>query len=871
MNSPSQHQIALTYSQHSIITSRVTIPKQAPFYVQRTRLMSRFLDENRAKVTLIAASAGFGKTTLAAEWARIHADEVAWLSLDISDNHLVRFWLSVHAAIQRIASSFLSRLDLFLQSVRDGSVETAISLLLNELYSLPSVITLIVDDYHTITNQSVHESMGFFIGHLPDHVKLVILSRTRPPLSLSRLRVQQELLELSNDDLRFTFEEINELQSQSLRDQLTLEELLLLEQKTEGWVAGLILAFLSFSEKQDRTAYMNTFSGNSRNIFDYLLDEVLSRQSTEVQNFLLVTSILNSFSPSLAAAVMDQSGAEKQLHEVEEARLFIVPLDDTRSWFRYHHLFAEMLKTRLSKKMSSAEIVNLHRRAAIWYDQEGLALEAIQHAFEAKDYVLSASCMDRHFNSIIKNGDESILLDLLDMLPIKNMIVHPDLFYFQAGSMAVSGRTDDAKRFLHKVERFMEEEFFIPEKEQVVVQMQLDLYRASIAFYQGDVDTFVELLDQNREGIERFSSIVKVVNVGEALLFRGPIGFGGRLKKMAYLSAKVSTSEERRALIHFALQGHGFIFLSDLFYEWNRLDDASLQVEKALVMCSSSEQVSVWVPGVILQSKILKALGHIEEAAVVLRMAIKELKQHHSPRWERLLEAAHIRILLSQGLVNSGDEWLAKSHISTTDKPNVTREYEQITLAHILMARQAFNEAIPWLNKLLSEARRTDRMGSQIEILLLLAVSYEILSKNSQAFEALEQALKLAEPEGYIRIFLDEGVPLTRMLQRYLSERSTTSDVDYVHQLLQSYQLEPLYNDTSKAMRTSDSSIAFHFTKRELELMFFIVEGLSNDEIASRLFLSPGTVKRYIHNIYQKLDVKNRVQAVSKIREHQLL
>lgn len=260
MNSPSQHPIALTYSQQSIIASRVTIPKQASYYVQRTRLMSKLMDENRAKVTLIAASAGFGKTTLAAEWARIHVDEVAWISLDIADNHLVRFWLSIRAAIQRIASPFLSRFELFLQSVRDGSVETAISLLLNELYSLPGAITLIVDDYHTITNQSIHESMGFFIGHLPANMKLVILSRTLPPLALSRLRVQQELLELSHDDLRFTFDEMDELQTQSLRDQLTSEELVLLEQKTEGW----------------------------------------------------------------AAAVMDQSDAEILLQEVEEARLFII-------------------------------------------------------------------------------------------------------------------------------------------------------------------------------------------------------------------------------------------------------------------------------------------------------------------------------------------------------------------------------------------------------------------------------------------------------------------------------------------------------------------------------------------------------------------
>lgn len=865
MNSPAPREHALSYSQHSMALSRLAVPKQAPHYVLRTRLLKKLADSNNARLTVIAAPAGFGKTTLAAEWARSHSNGVAWLSLDTADNHLVRFWLSMQQTLQGLEASLAKEaMEVFGQSVRDGYVDTAISLLLNELQSIPQSITLILDDYHAITNETIHESMNFFIGHLPPSVKLILVSRTLPPLALSRVRVQQELLEFNSEDLRFTLEEIQELQAHSPTSRLTEEELYLLEQKTEGWIAGLILAFMSLSEKQDRTAYMHTFSGNNRYIFDYLLDEVLSKQSANIQQFLLQTSLLNSFSPALAAAVTEDEDAELILQEIEALRLFIIPLDDTRTWFRYHHLFAEMLKSRLHKRLGTEECAALHRRAALWYDKERLAMEAIRHAFEAEDYVLAAACMARHFHSIVENGEETVLLQLLDRMPMENMIVHPDLFYFQAGAMAVSGRPDESKRFLHKVETFMKEDNHIPVQEQAVIQMKLNLYRASVAFYQGDIDTFIEILDQNTEGLQRFASIVKVVNVGEALLLRGPIGFGGRLKKMAYLSAKVSTSEERRALVHYTLQGHGFIFLSDLYYEWNRLDDARIQVDKALASCNSSIHLSVWVPGIILQARILQAMGQADEAEEILNDALEELRRQHSPRWERLLEAAQIRCQLAKGHVSTGQAWLEQRHISTSDRPNVTREYEQITLARILLGSNDRNEAIAWLNKLLSEARRADRIGSQIEILLLLAQAYSH-HEQEHAFHALEAALELAEPDNYIRIFLDEGLPMWQLLQRWIAvkRQDEGQTAAYVEQLLGAYKGEPC--------NRNPASTDILFTQRERELLYYIVEGRSNEEIALELFLSQGTIKRYIHHIYQKLQVRNRVQAVSKIKELNLL
>ncbi|WP_127531745.1 LuxR C-terminal-related transcriptional regulator [Paenibacillus kobensis] len=870
MNSNPTHH-SPNHIQHIAVSSRTLIPKQTTHYVMRSRLMNKLSDIQRVKLTIIAASAGFGKTSLAAEWARHRTESTVWLSLEAKDNDPLRFWASIVLSVTAKVPIQLPT-DLLIQSIREGSIDVAVSLLLDELQRSSEPLAFILDDYHLITDENIHESLFSFITYLPAQHHLVILSRTIPPFPLARLRAQQELLEVNSDDLRFNLAEIQHLQALSLRPPLTIGELSLLEHKTEGWVAGIILALLSLTEKKDRTAFMASFSGNHRHIFDYLIDEVLSQQPEEKQSFLLRTSILHSFSASLAEAVHDVPRASQHLADIELAQLFLIPLDETRTWYRYHHLFAEMLQARLYKKESAQARAELHRRASRWYEQANMIIESVHHSLEAEEYADAAARMVKHFNYFIDQGEDSTLLGWLDSMPMEYQIGHADLFYFQAGSMAVSGQLEQANRFLDKAEHFMNRDHALTDEEQRIFQMKMNLYRASVAYYQGDIDSFLAILDTNLEALERFASIVKVINTTEALLYRGPIGFGGRLKKMAYLSLKVSSSEQRRAMLHYTLQGHGFIFLSDLYYEWNRLEEAYEQAEKALASHEVSRHISVWVTGIVVKSKIYKATGKAADAEQILQSGLHEVKLLQAPRWERLLEAAYIRLKLSLGSSDAGDRWLAKHHLSTTDNPHVTREYEQITLAKILMAQQDYVQAIPWLHRLLGEAKRTDRIGSQLEILLLLAQAYDAQNDIAQAWDSLELALSIAASEGYIRIFLDEGLTMAQLLLRWKDQVPTAmrgTEYEYASQLLDLFRSE-LTKDEGQN-RNPLSTLDVHFTNRELELLSYIVQGYSNEEIASELIISPGTVKRYIHHIYQKLDVRNRVQAVARIKEHHLI
>lgn len=678
--------------------------------------------------------------------------------------------------------------------------------------------------------------------------------------------------------MRFTFHDIQQLQSLSLRQELTNEELSLLEKKTEGWIAGIILAFLSISNKVVRTAYFHSFSGNHRHIFDYLIDEVLSQQPEDIQSFLMRTSMLHSFCPALAEAVLLEPEAANIVVRIEQAQLFLVPLDDTRTWYRYHHLFAEALLTKFHSKEHEQTRMELHRRAAAWYENHGMIIDAIHHLLQAWEYETAALCMAKYFTVIIELGEEAALLRWLESMPMTYRISHPDLFYFQAGIMATSGQPEQAKQFLLQVEAFMSEAAELTQDQHRIIHMKMELYRASVAFYQGDIDTFVHILDQNLEALERFASIVKVVNVSEALLYRGPIGFGGRLKKMAYLSSKVSASPERRAMIHHTLQGHGFIFLADLYYEWNRLEEADQQVNIALSVGDSSGHLSVWVPGVILKSKIMKALKKEEEAEQLLIQALDEVKLTHAPRWKRLLEAAHIRYRISHGslLPDDGASWISRSHLSTADRPHVTREYEQITLARILLVNGDYAKAIPWISRLLNEARRADRIGSQLELLLLLAQAYWSSEQWEQSRDALERALRLPMSEGYTRIFWDEGDSFMHVLQNWVNEHNETCyKAEYIYATslidLSKPRQEPFIHNQAVPDPIESNHSSYSFTNREFELMSYLVAGSSNAHIARQLIIATGTVKRYIHHIYQKLGVKNRVQAVKKIQEEGLI
>ncbi|MCR8842432.1 LuxR C-terminal-related transcriptional regulator [Paenibacillus sp. SC116] len=849
-----------------MLTSKISIPAQSAHDVIRTRLMTRLDDSIINRLTIVTAPAGFGKTTLVSRWIHIRNRRAAWISLDETSNELISFWSDVSYAIDSRFPGFAGTMLPILQSCKGYSGEMVASFLLQELIRLDERCLLVLDDYHMISNSTVHNSLSFVIEHLPETLRIILLSRMTPPLPLSRLRSRKQMGEINGADLRFTLEEVHELQLKSSQSLLSDNDLALIQQKTEGWAAGLILAFLYVEGKGNISATVKTFSGNNHYIFDYFMEEVLSRQSDDIQLFLLQTAVLDSICIPLVNAVTERSDAAQLLSTLERNHMFLNRIDDTRTWYRYHHLFITMLRERLVYKLSSLDLKNLHRRAYEWLNSNGLCMQAISHALQAGAHEAAAECMDRNLAVIISSGEESTLLDWLEQIPLSLIATHPDLFYFQVGKMAFMGRLEEASRLLEQVMQHINRDAgsiitasaMNPGDER----LRLGLFQASIAYYQGDVDKFIALIDVNMEGLKKFASIVKVVNLHEALLYRGPIGFGGRLSKMHELSMKVSESEQRRQAVHYALQGHGYVFLADLYYEWNRLDEAVSALDQIATVRLSPQTLGIMVPCVILQSKIHQARGEWDEAKNVIEQMIRYFDNQPYKHWLIMLEARLVRICYAQGDLEAGERWMKSRHFQSLDAANVhvAREYEQLTVIRILIKRQQTDRAIRMLKQLEKESRAMNRLGSRIEILLLLALAYHGAGKELSSKKSMEEACSLAEPEGYTRIFLDEGGEI--------AERLAACGAAYAQQLLSLLSGNMLVQEhTSSATSTAIVSL----TPREQEMLQFIANGYSNDEIARSLYLSEGTVKRYIHHLYQKLDVKNRVQAVSQAKKLHLL
>ncbi|RJX38120.1 hypothetical protein D3P09_18815 [Paenibacillus pinisoli] len=845
--------------------TNIVVPPVSPGDTLRERLLERLDESVSRKLTLISAPAGYGKSTLVRTWIHARSVKAAWVSLDSGDMSASRFWRSVAAALLIVYPDMRQALNDRMPE-EDSVIDSLLTAILELMSLLSEPCILVLDDYHSIANPLIHNSMSAFLEHIPSSIRLIMISRTMPPLPMSRLRVSKQLSQLNIEDLRFTTGEAKALGRLTLAEPLTSEELALLEKKTEGWAAGLLLAFMSLQNRQDASVFIQAFSGSQRYIFDYLADEVLSRLDDRLLRFLLLTSIVDRFSAELANAITEEQDAHALLDALEQSHLFLIPLDDNRIWYRYHHLFMEALRSRLRLKQDAGTIGLLHRRASRWLDSNQSYEDAIRHALLAGDFDWAAERIERHLPLLLKNGQELEMMAWLSQIPLASIVARPDLFYYQAGTLALTGRVQEADSLLNGALAALGEQLkSLTDEASREMAMRMGMYRASIAFYKGDIDAFLELLDRHREGLRKFASIVKVVNLGEALLYRGPIGFGGRLDKMAALSAKVSGSDERREAIHYALQGHGFVFLADLYYERNELDKVQPPLEMALSMQVTPSGLGVWVPAIILLSKLMEARGDWNGAESCLLDAMRELDQLHTPHWLMLLEARLVRLKLSQGNTEEGAGWIERYPVLSHETASVDREYVHITLARTWLLQGLADMAVRKLKQAEKAAFQADRLGSRIEIGLLLAIAYDLQGMQPSSVEALDQAIRLAEPEGYVRLFLDEGPAIRQLLLERLSANLSSGTCQYIEKLLEAFEGER--GARLAPPRVEARLVIEPLTPRELDVLKCLADGLSNSEIAASLFLSPGTVKRYTHNIYQKLNVKNRVQAITRGKE----
>jgi len=920
-----------------ILATKLYIPPLRPHVVIRSRLLERLNEGLHRKLTLIAAPAGFGKTTLVSAWVAGCDRQVAWLSLEEGENDPTLFLTYLVAALQTIAPTIGEGVLGVLQSPQPPPTEAILTALLNEITTLPGHFVLVLDDYHVIDAQAVDMAFTYLVEHLPPQMHLVIATREDPQLPLARLRARSHLTELRAADLRFTASEASAFLSQVMGLSLSAEDIAALEDHTEGWIAGLQLAALSMQGHQDVSGFIRAFAGDHRYIVDYLVAEVLQRQPAPVRSFLLQTSILDRLNGPLCDAVTGQEEGNARLEALERGNFFVVPLDDKRHWYRYHHLFAEVLSAHLLAEQPD-QVATLHRRASAWYEQHGSVADAIRHALAAEDFGRAADLVELAVPAMRRNRQEATVLGWLKALPDELVRARPVLSVHYAGTLLLNGELEGVLARLRDAEQWLDTKTDMGElalassAEMVVVDEEefrglpgsIAIYRAAIALALGDVaDTMkyarrvLDLVPEDdhlrrgsaagflglaywtrgdleaahRSYAECMARVQRAGHISDAIgcsIALADIRISqGRLREAmsTYERGLQLATEQSALLLRGAADMH--VGMSELHLERDDLDAATqhlLRSKELGELAGLRQNRYRWR---VAMARIRKAEGDLAGALDLLQEAERLYVSDFFP-YVHPVAASVSRVWVAQGRVGEAFDWARELGLSVSDDLSYLREFEHITLARVLLARSKSDrtehsmlEAMELLERLLQAAEEGERTGSIIEILMLQALAHQIQGDISAALVPLERALMLAEPEGYVRIFVDEGPPMAVLLAK-LHEHSQKRPraalmnvpLAYIERLLALLRGERVQEGISPAAPSAPAlaqPLLDPLTERELEVLRLIAAGLSNRDIAARLVLALSTVKSYVNTIYGKLQVESRTQAVARARALHLL
>jgi LuxR family transcriptional regulator, maltose regulon positive regulatory protein len=905
----------------AILTTKLYRPPPQPRIVRRARLIERLREGMHGRLTLVSAPAGFGKTTLVSEWAEDCGRPVAWLSLDEGDSDPTRFLTYLITTLQAVAPQIGERTLGALRAPQPPSIESVLTVLLNEIAAAPDDLALVLDDYHAIDARPVDDAVAFLLEHMPPRLHLVIVTREDPRLPLPRMRARGQLTELRAADLRFTLDEVAEFLNDVMDLKLSAGDLAVLEARTEGWIAGVQMAALSMRGRQDLHGFIQAFAGDDRYIVDFLVEEVLQRQPEQIRSFLLQTSILTRLSGPLCDAVTGRNDSRAVLESLERGNLFVIPLDDKRHWFRYHHLFADVLQARAIAEQPG-EIPVHHRRASQWFEQHGLPSEAIRHAVAAGDFERAADLVELASHAMLATRQDETFLGWLRSLPDEQVRKRPVLSVYYALALlshdldAAEARLMDAERGLAVLGR--------PESlpGAVVVADEagfrslpgiIAIVRAYRAGALGDVAGIVtyarqalELLPETdylwRGGAAALLSLAhwatgeleaayQVMSDAWALL--ASTDDVSQLISGAIIQADIRTTQGRlrdaaeiydHLLDLVAEQGEPvsspvadlFVGIAELHRERNDFATAMqhLQRSKEIGEYSGiSEYRHRWC---ITMARIEEARGNLAHAQPLL----DEAERVYAPSPDPVIQpipALKARLGIRQGRLDAASAWAAGSGLSADDDLSYLREFEHVTLARLLIARYrrdrdggAIRDATALLDRLRRAAEEGGRNGSLIEILSLQALAYEAQGDITRALAPLERALTLAEPEGYARVFIDEREPMARLLSA-LSARGIMPD--YSARLLAAFDdAGPPVPASAPAPAASPAQPLIEpLSQRELEVLRLVAQGLSNREIGERLFVAVSTVKGHNRIIFDKLQVRRRTEAVARARELCLL
>jgi ATP/maltotriose-dependent transcriptional regulator MalT len=903
-----------------LLATKLHVPRPRPGFVPRPRLAEALGEGLARRLILVCAPAGSGKTALLADWARSGNRPVAWLSLDAADNDPVRFWRHVVAALDRARSGIGERIGPLLGLPAPASFGGLVTALINELAAQrgDGEVLLVLDDYHLIDAQPVHGSLGFLLEHLPPGLHLVLASRADPPLPLARLRAGGQLAELRTADLRFSGEEAAALLRESAGADLPAAAVAALAARTEGWVAGLQLAALSLRGRADPAGFVAAFGGSHRYILDYLAEEVLDRQHEEVRTFLLETSLLERLCGGLCDAVTGRTDSQAMLEEVERANLFLVPLDEVRGWWRYHHLFADLLRARLQQQRPG-RVAGLHRAAAAWCEEHGLADDAVRHALAAGDTAWAARLVERHVEELLGRSEGATLRRWLSALPAESVRDRPRLCLAQAYGAAMGFQVEALEALLDDAERAFavsgdepyEASAGRPVSSLANVPAGIAFLRAVLARLRGDAALasgynrqalaqlgeddwlmrylvrwnqaaadwlggrpgpaergLAEVLAELRAAGQFFAGFLAMrvwYDLGEVQRAQGNLD--------AALATYRQALEEAGESSQTAITGPAHVGLAQVLYERDELTAALDHATRGITLCRQLTFTQSLATGVAVVARIRHARG---DAAGALE-AIGEAGQAGlSPQVITLLNpvpAQRARLLLAQGDVHAAAQWTTAAGLSPDDEPGYPREPEYLVLARVLLAQDRPGAALALLERLNAAAVSQDRAGSVIEIGALRALALAAAGEENAAVDVLAGALTLACPQGYVRVFADEGPPMAALLgalvaaQRAEQAAARGVPLGCLARVLGAFGEKPATPGAGRGAAAVVPGLVEQLTARELEVLALLAAGAPNPRIAEQLVVSLDTVKKHVSHLLGKLGAANRTEAVTRARQ----
>lgn len=901
-----------------ILATKLYIPPPRPNIVPRPRLVER-LNEGLAagrKLALISASAGFGKTALVGEWIANCERPVAWLSLDEGDNDPVRFLSYLVAALQTIKAGIGEGVLAVLQSPQPPPTESILTILLNEVTTISDSFILVLDDYHLIDSQtvdastSVDDALTFLLEHLPPQMRLVIASREDPNLPLARLRARGQLTELRAADLRFTPTEANEFLNQVMGLNLAVEDIATLETRTEGWIAGLQLAALSMRGQGDLDAadFIKSFTGSNRFVLDYLIEEVLGRQPENIQTFLLHTSILDRMCSQLCDAVLESPSAsgqetvssQKTLEYLERANLFIVPLDSQRHWYRYHHLFGDLLRQRLGKPKEFAEF---NQRASLWHEENGDLGVAFHYAIAAGDYSRAAWLAEAAWQGMEESFQTAGWLGWVKKLPEEVIRARPALCIQLGWAFSLAGEPETSEIYLQNAEQTLASAVDKVELKPFLGSISLvraynaqtqgnfatamkyaeqaiqlipenDPYRQSQAamalecchWASGNLESAIRAIGDWMESMTQLGNHVFVVasafGVADLLVDMGRLSEAERTYLDALQLAAQHGPEAER------ITAHHHLGLSMIYRQRGEVTLSAHHLKRAAELGLRTTLADWQYRWDVAQAQLKESAGDLESALALLDEAKRFYIQTVVPDL-RPIAALKARIYLKQRRLDKARAWVAECGLSLVDEVSYLHEFESLTLARLEIATPLVNDL---LARLLQAAEAQKRRGSALDILFVQALAHEAQGNRPLALSALERALALAEPEGYLQLFVDEGETMRSLLRLLIEKQSHNQDhplSDYGNKLLAAFPQQVAAPKSTLIHLKSD--MIEPLSDRELEVLKLLRSELSGPEIAQQLIVSPNTFRTHTKNIFNKLGVNSRRAAVRRAEELNLI